>query len=916
MTTAVLAPAQAGPAGPVALCPADAADPFDTAEWVRRDTWVKDFKTGKVTFEQRDVECPAHWSQEACNIAASKYFYGRLGTPQRETSVRQLIHRVARTIADWGLEGGYFADAAEAERHYRDLAWICLHQYAAFNSPVWFNLGLYHVYRVVSGGGSKGYRYNTATGVVDEVDPMVHPQVPACFILPSRDDIDEIWDMAKDSARLFKYGSGVGTDLSPIRSKYEPLSGGGRASGPISFGKLSDTTGGTIKSGGRTRRAAIMLTLKDRHPEFPDFVDLKSHEEAKAKALIAAGYDPDFNGEAYGTVGFQNVNVSVRLTDEFLTAAEAGGDWQTWWVTDPRQPGPRLKASDVLDRIARGTHVCGDPGVQFETTIQRYHTCPNTEPINSSNPCSEYMFLDDTACNLASLRLTKFLDAGGVIDVPLYRAVIRAVFLSQEIMVGRSSYPTPEVARRSHQFRPLGIGYADLGGLLMAMGLAYDSDDGRAVCGAVTAILTGEAYRVSAAAAERLGAFEGFEANREPMLGVMRLHRAAVANIHRACPAYLREAAYECWDAAVSAGEEHGYRNAQASVLAPTGTIGFIMDCNTTGIEPELGLVKYKILAGGGSMKLVNSLVPAALRALGYGPDQAAKVLAYVADKGMAEGCPDIRPEHQAVFDTSFAGSGGTRVIRWQGHVDMMAAAQPFLSGAISKTVNLPRDVTEAEIRAAILDAWRKELKAVAMYRDGSKWSQPLSTSADGNNRTGDAPAAAAPFGARRKLPRTRDARTHHFTIAGHDGYVTAGMYEDGTLGEVFIKMNKEGSTASGLMDTIGIVTSIGLQHGVPLNLLVDKIRYMDFEPRGFTGNPDIPNARSIVDYVFRWLGQEFGEKRPRPPASAAAAPPPPPAEGGQIVTGPPCTACGTMTQRAGPCFYCRQCGTSSGGCG
>lgn len=919
MTTAIAREQDlAGLAGPAFICPADVIDPFSTVKWVKRDTWVKDFKTGKYIFDQKDVECPETWSQEACNIAASKYFFGLMGTSQRETSVRQLIHRVTRTIADWGFEGGYFDTEEEREQFYKDLTYTCLHQFAAFNSPVWFNVGLHHIYGIVSGGGSKAFWYDPELSKAVEIDPMVVPQASACFILKTEDDLDKIWDLNKDSARLFKYGSGVGTDLSPLRSKYEFLSGGGRASGPISFGRVLDCTGGTIKSGGRTRRAAIMMTLKDWHPEFFDFIQLKLKEEEKAKALIKAGYDPDFNGEAYGTVGFQNANLSVRLSNEFMELALVGGEWQTRWVTDPKRHGPKYKANDCLKEIARGTWLCGDPGVQFETTIQRYHTCPNTEPINSSNPCSEFKFLDDTSCNLASLRLMKFQNDDGSFDVALYRKVLRVVFKAQEILVGRASYPTAAVAKRSYEYRPLGIGYADLGAVLMVNGLAYDSDEGRAFCGAVTAIMTGEGYLTSAHMAKKLGAFAGFEANREPMLNVMRMHRSAVNRIHASCPAYLREAAYGSWDSAVSLGEKFGYRNAQASVLAPTGTISFLMDCATTGIEPELGLVKYKSLAGGGSMIISNPLVDEALVNLGYAKDVRDRILAYVVERGGMEGCPDLSSSHQSVFDTSFPMFGGKRCIHWRGHIDMMVAAQPFISGAISKTVNLPEEATEQEIYDAIVDGWKKELKAMALYRDKSKWSQPLSSSADGNNRTSDAAPVAGPlFGTRKKLPRTRDSKTHHFSIGGHDGYAQPGFYPDGTLGELFIKMNKEGSTVSGLMDTIGILTSLGLQHGVPLQTMVEKLQFMDFEPRGFTGDRDIPVAKSVVDYVFRWLGLEFGNKpegegvpvTELPEAKLAEVAP-------RVETGPPCSSCGGMTQRAGACYYCGSCGASSGGCG
>ncbi len=914
MATATLT---TGLAEPVRFCPVDVVDPFDTVTWIKRNAFVKDSKTGRNLFEQNDVECPSTWSEDAVNMVASKYFYGLQGTPARETSIRQVIHRIARTIADWGREAGHFDTAADTEEYYRELVYLCLHQFAAFNSPVWFNLGLHHIYGVESGGGSTGYIYDPLLGRSVEVDPMKHPQCSACFILGLKDSVDSIWDASKDAAKLFKYGSGAGMDLSPLRSKHEPLSGGGKASGPISFGKLIDTTGGTIKSGGRTRRAAIMLTLKCLHPEAMDFTVLKSNEEKKAKALIAAGFPSDYNGEAYSTVGFQNANLSIRLTNHFMESALTGREWQTKWVTDPSRNGPKYPAKDLLYAISEGTHVCGDPGTQFEDTIQQWHTCPNTEPINSSNPCSEYKFLDDTACNLASFRLTKFLRENGTFDVDAFRAAIRIMFRAQEIIVGKASYPTAKIAERSYKFRPLGLGYADLGALLMVSGMAYDSDDGRALCGAVTAIMTGESYWESARMAQKLGAFEGFGENREPMLNVMRMHRAAVNTIHSSCPKYLVDAATEVWDEAVELGSEFGYRNAQATVLAPTGTISFAMDCDTTGIEPELGLVRYKLLAGGGNMKLVNRLVPQALRNLGYTPDAIEEVSKYVSDHGGTEGCSQIRSDHRAVFDTSFPMAGGKRSIAWKAHIDMMAAAQPFISGAISKTVNLPSDASIQDITDAIVDAWKKGLKAVAMYRDGSKWSQPLSTTEGGNNKTKDESVPVVAWGNRKKMPEERDAKIYPFTISGHDGYIKVGLFEDGTPGEVFLQMNKAGSTIDGLMAAIGMLISFNLQHGAPLAFLCRKLAYMDFEPRGFTGNAVVPVAKSVVDYLARFLEAKFVSK-PVAPKDATLTEPDVKKSVSEsaVATGPLCVRCGAMTSRIGPCFFCRSCGHSDGGCG
>ncbi|MCX7824586.1 MAG: vitamin B12-dependent ribonucleotide reductase [Verrucomicrobiae bacterium] len=846
--------------------------PFDEIEWERRTAKIED-NAGNILFKQEDAEVPKNWSQMATNVVVSKYFYGEVGTAERETSAKQLIHRVARTIADWGIKDGYFKKPEDGETFYQELVWLCVNQYGAFNSPVWFNVGLWHQYGIGKNSCPGNWHYNPAKGEAERAATQYeYPQGSACFIQSVRDNMEDIMRLATSEAMLFKFGSGTGTDLTPIRSSREKLSGGGRPSGPLSFLKVYDQIANVVKSGGKTRRAAKMNTLKDWHPDILEFIECKTKEEKKAWALIEEGYDANFNGEAYGSIMYQNENLTVRASDAFMEAAIEDKDWQTHWVTDPSKAGPTYKARDLLRKIAEGTHICGDPGMQFDDTIQRWHTCKNTEPIHSTNPCSEYVFIDNTACTLASLNLMKFRRADGTFDVERFRAAVRIFIIAQEILVDNASYPTKEIAENSHVFRTLGLGYANLGGLLMANALPYDSNEGRALAGAITAILTGTAYEVSADLAAAKGPFPGYldarcshvpnpigKDNRDCMLDVIRLHRSHVALIDPSCPKYLREEAQRAWDRALAAGEKHGYRNAQVSVLAPTGTIAFMMDCDTTGIEPDLALVKYKLLAGGGVFKIVNRTVPMALERLGYTREQIEEIDGYIEQNDTIEGAPHLKAEHLPVFDCAFKPLKGTRCLHYMAHLRMMAAAQPFISGAISKTVNMPEQTTVEEIMNTYIEGWKLGLKAIAIYRDGSKRSAPLSTKKGGATGAKDAPAEGAvlrPF--RRRMPETRMAITHKFDIAGHEGYLSVGLFEDGTPGELFITMSKEGSTIGGLMDTIGTLTSLALQYGVPLDALVRKFAYQRFEPSGFTKNPDIRSATSIVDYVFRWLGCQF----------------------------------------------------------
>ncbi len=878
--------------------------PYDEVEWEKRSAAII-AEDGKTVFEQKDVEIPKEWSQRATNVVASKYFRGPLvaetvvhheqGEIKREASVRQLIDRVVGAIRDWGCKDGYFTGEEEAQVFADELTHLILFQKAAFNSPVWFNVG------------------------VEE-----KPQCSACFILSVQDTMDSILDWCRTEGMIFKGGSGSGVNLSALRSSREALSTGGLASGPVSFMRGADAIAGSIKSGGKTRRAAKMVILNADHPDIIEFIECKSKEEHKAYALGDAGYDLSLDGEAWTSIQFQNANNSVRATDQFMEAATEDREWTLRAVTNGRTL-ETTRARDILRRIAEAAWQCGDPGMQFDTVINSWHTCPNSGRINASNPCSEYMHVDDSACNLASLNLGKFLDENGQFDMESFRQAIAVVITAQEIIVSNAGYPTERIAENADRYRALGLGFANLGALLMSLGLPYDSDAGRAYAGAVTALMTGHAYATSALLAARMGPFAEYERNREAMLGVIEMHRQAVDRIDEALvPEELLNAARDAWEGALRLGKAHGYRNAQASVLAPTGTIAFMMDCDTTGIEPDIALVSYKRLVGGGMIKMVNRTVPLALHRLGYSREQVDEIVAYVDQEGLIEGAPHLKEEHLAVFDCALMPGKGTRCIGPMGHIRMMGAVQPFISGAISKTVNLPNDVGVEEVMDAFTEAWRQGLKAIAVYRDGSKRAQPVST-----DKGGKSPPAKP---VRRRLPDTRQSITHKFFIEGHEGYITVGSYEDGSPGEIFITMAKEGSTISGMMDAFATSISLTLQYGVPLTDLVNKFSHMRFEPAGRTQNREIPVAQSVVDYVFRWLGSVFlsddekaelgilsEEVRTRLAAGYG--------QQGQFVIeangkngghngqedAPVCMNCGWIMTRSGTCYRCENCGSTSG---
>ena len=1069
--------------------------PYNDVTWERRTASITD-STGGTIFEQKDVEVPSDWSMTATNIVASKYLHGHIGTPagelgERETGVRQLVARVAETIRDWGMNCNYFATPEDAAIFHDELVHLLITQKVAFNSPVWFNVGCE---RLEPNSDAQNWHWNAHSCAVEfSATGYRNPQCSACFINSVDDSLDSILTLAKTEGMLFKWGSGTGTNLSGIRGSMETLSGGGTASGPLSFMRGFDAFAGVIKSGGKTRRAAKMVILNVDHPDIADFIECKSKEEVKAWTLMQAGYDgsgPD--SEAYSSIFFQNANNSVRVNDEFMRAVERDQDFATRKVKGG-EPAKVYKARDLMRKIAEATWQCGDPGMQYDTTINKWHTSKNSGRINASNPCSEYMFLDDSACNLASFNLLKFMTPSGTFDVDAYRHGIDILITAMDILVDNSGYPTESIVRNSHDYRPLGLGYANLGALLMAMGLPYDSDAGRDFAATLTAILCGQAYLQSSVLAEKApelasatalcqqaqytagsngdahrgGACPGFYVNREPFLDVIRMHRAEVNKIGHvqssepfSTPqlAALIEASKDCWDQALAHGEKYGYRNAQVTVLAPTGTIGFMMDCDTTGIEPDLALIKYKKLVGGGMIKIVNNTVPTALFKLGYSNPQVDSIVSYIDSTGTIEGAPGIKPEHLAVFDCSFKPSKGTRFIHSSGHMKMMAAAQPFLSGAISKTVNLPHDATIDDIAKAYTEAWRLGLKAVAVYRDGSKGGQPLNVS-DGNkakaiknalgseSNAADAAASAAadrilaamaqggtasvsddlklledkvslrlevsansvvtaanafsasitnavnlgqaaalrqeqdptqgpPRAVRHRLPEERASLTHKFSIAGHEGYITAGLYPNGQPGEIFIKMAKEGSTVSGLMDSFATATSLSLQHGVPLKVLCEKFAHTRFEPSGWTGNQQIGFAKSIMDYIFRWLQLRFlsghqldlfaglatgvapasapapaagllEEETPaaplfeptryetRPPARGITPEPGAPSQGGanpsymqdrgifheadamkeflDMGDAPSCHTCGAIMVRNGSCYRCMSCGSTSG---
>jgi ribonucleoside-diphosphate reductase alpha chain len=944
--------------------------PYDRLTWERRTASIVDSK-GNVIFEQKDVEVPQDWSMTATNIVASKYLHGQLGTPGRETGVRQLVSRVAETIRDWGMKDGYFRSREDAAIFHDELAHLLLNQYAAFNSPVWFNVGCD---RSEPDSDAQNWHWSPESKKIEfGITGYRYPQCSACFINSVQDTLDSILTLAKTEGMLFKWGSGTGTNLSPLRGSTEILSGGGQASGPLSFMKGFDAFAGVIKSGGKTRRAAKMVILNIDHPDIVDFIECKQKEEAKAFALAAQGYDasgPD--SDAYSSIFFQNANNSIRVNDEFMQAVVEDRDFVTRTVREHKAV-KSYKARDLMHKIAKATWECGDPGMQYDTTINRWHTCKNTARINASNPCSEYMFLDDSACNLSSLNLVKFASTG-VFDVESYKRAVEILITAQEILVDHSGYPTESIAKNSHDYRPLGLGYANLGALLMATGLPYDSDAGRDYAACLTAILCGQAYLQSARIAEQCptlasataltarvehtdGACPGYFINREPFLDVIRMHSASVSRISRAnVPASLLEASQKAWDEALLHGEKFGYRNSQVTVLAPTGTIGFMMDCDTTGVEPDLALVKFKKLVGGGMMKIVNNTVPEALFKLGYTPEQAEAIVSYIDQNGTIEGAPQLNAEHLAVFDCAFKPAKGVRSIAPMGHLKMMAAVQPFISGAISKTINMPTEATVEEIANAYLEAWKQGIKAVAIYRDGSKQNQVMTTKKDDAKQ---APVALVeeddldgpPRARRNKLPPERFSVTHKFKVGSHEGYLTVGLYKDGTPGELFITMAKEGSTVSGLMDSFACAVSIALQHGVPLRLLVNKFAHTRFEPSGWTQSAEIGYANSIMDYIFRWLDLRFltGEQqslfddlRPRPHAHPATAPSAPEAVGpiaaaaqpalfdrnaraasghasdalSEVVNlgdAPSCHLCGAIMTRNGSCFRCQSCGSTSG---
>ena len=940
-------------------------DPYDTVTWERRDARITNYRTGEVAFEQLGVEVPSTWSLNATNILAQKYFRGTPGTPEREWSLKQVADRVVDTVTAWGMKDGYFLDDEEAESFRAELKYLIIHQKAAFNSPVWFNIG-------VAG---------------------VPQQGSACFILAVEDSMDSILNWYTEEGVIFKGGSGAGVNLSRIRSSHELLKGGGTASGPVSFMRGADASAGTIKSGGKTRRAAKMVILDADHPDIEDFIWCKAIEERKARVLRDAGFDMDLDGKDSVSLQYQNANNSVRVTDEFMAAVVAGDDWELTARADG-SPVRTVPAQDLFRQIAHAAWECADPGMQFDTTINRWNTARNTGRINGSNPCSEYMHLDNSACNLASLNLLSYLGADGSFDVDGFKASVEVVFTAQEIIVGNADYPTEKIGENSRRFRELGIGYANLGALLMAQGLPYDSDGGRAWAGAITALMTGHAYATSARTAARMGPFAGYHENTEPMLEVLRMHRDAVAEVdEELVPTELLSAAQEAWDSAVELGEQYGVRNSQASVLAPTGTIGLLMDCDTTGVEPDLGLVKTKKLVGGGTMSIVNQTVPRALARLGYSPEQVEDIVAYINEHMSIIGAPHVSADHLPVFACSM----GDNTIHYLGHVRMMAAVQPFISGAISKTVNLPEDVTVEDVEQLHIDAWRMGIKAIAIYRDNCKVAQPLSTTkkesaAQGGDaspagseaeahdrelagRIAELEAALAAAGTaetvlvgavRERLPRRRRSSTFAFRVADCEGYVTVGEYEDGRPGEVFMKVSKQGSTLAGIMDAFSISLSLGLQHGVPLSTYVRKYANMRFEPAGITDDADLRIATSLVDYIFRRLALDYltveeraelgvlstaermqptlpgveetatestgiveqgvvaGEAPkledtgsvPAQPAGAAAgagAAAPAPIARAEQRDAPYCYQCGNVMQRSGSCYVCSSCGTTSG---
>ena len=884
-------------------------DPFDEIEWEIRDAFIPGKE--KPVFDQKEVEFPKFWSQTATNIVAQKYFRGRMTSPERERSVKQMIGRVVDTISGWGRADGYFATDEEADTFEAELKAILVNQLASFNSPVWFNVGFEE-----------------------------KPQCSACFILSIDDSMDSILDWIRREGVIFRGGSGSGVNLSKLRSSKEQLSKGGYASGPVSFMRGADASAGTIKSGGKTRRAAKMVVLDVDHPDIEEFIWCKSHEEKKARVLEQAGYDMSLDSPDWASIQYQNANNSVRVTDAFMEAVETDGDWNLTARTDGAVV-ETVKARKIIKDMAEAAWQCADPGVQYDTTINNWHTLPNTSRINASNPCSEYMSIDDSACNLASLNLMKFRREDGELDVEAFTHAVDVMFLAQEIAVGNSSYPTPEIEKNAKAYRQLGLGYANLGALLMARGLPYDSDEGRAYAAAITGLMTGRAYRKSAEIAGRMGAFAGHQPNAAAMLGVMQQHRAAVGNIQDSdvIPADLLTACRQAWDDVLNIGEVHGYRNAQATVLAPTGTISFMMDCDTTGVEPDFSLVKSKKLVGGGEITIVNKSVQMALEKLGYTPAEGEEIVAFVDERNTVVGAPYVKAEHYPVFDCAV----GDRAIHYTGHTKMMGAVQPFISGAISKTVNLPETATVDEVAKLFVDSWKLGVKAIAIYRDNCKVAQPLSGKKDGGATTLlDAATAAPPLPAtrRRRLPEDRVEVGRKFRVGDYEGYIHVGLYEDGTPGDIFVDIAKEGTTLAGLMNSIMISVSLGMQYGVPLEVYVSKFAHMRFEPSGMTNDPDIRAAKSIVDYIFRWMGKKFltvdqqeeigilsAEVRARlaegyrnggdAPQSIKApvemAPPGQTALFNAFEDAQECARCGGRMVRTGSCYTCRDCGTNTG---
>ena len=871
-------------------------DPYEGIEWKTFHAAITDEKGNKV-FEQNNVEAPSIWSETAVNIVSSKYFNG--SDNFKESSVRQLINRVVKTISNWGLVQNYFSSASQALIFENELTYLLVHQMAAFNSPVWFNCGI-----------------------------ETKPQCSACFINSIDDHMESILDLAKIEGMLFKWGSGTGTNLSPIRSSKEKMSNGGKPSGPVSFMKGFDSFAGAIKSGGKTRRAAKMVILNIDHPDIKEFIDCKANEEKKAWALIDEGYDGSFNGEAYNSIFFQNSNNSVRVTDEFMRAVIEDKEWHTKAVTTGAITDT-YKARDLMRSMADSAHICGDPGIQYDTTINSWHTCPNSGRIQASNPCSEYMFLNDSACNLASLNLMKFRMPNGDCDVSSFTQAIHILITAMDIIVSNASYPTPAIAANSEKYRPLGLGYANLGALLMSQGLAYDSEEGRNYASAITALLCGQAYKTSALLSRRIGPHDGYRDNQEPTLKVIKRHAHCMEKIHVSQNIKnIVDEATKCWNDAYRIATQYGIRNAQTTVLAPTGTIGFMMDCDTTGIEPDIALVKYKKLVDGGFIKIVNKTVLLALKNLDYTPIQSEAIIQYINQNDTIEGAPELKSEHLPIFDCAFKSAKGNRFIHYMGHIRMMSAVQPFISGAISKTVNLPHEATVEDIENVYIEAWKMGIKSIAIYRDGSKRTQPLTTNTDtGQKSTQKLSETEWNKRRRRRLSDERHSITHKFSVAGHEGYIHVGLYDDGTPGEIFIDMSKQGSIISGLMDSFATSISLALQYGVPLRVLVDKFSHVRFEPAGITNNKDIRFAKSIVDYIFRWMGTKFLHDQPHSTTETEGAhdKPKEQSKSNDRITeiekkiyqfqsdAPPCSDCGAIMVRNGACYKCLNCGSTSG---